>query len=167
MRDDLINAFEAGDERSTNWVGRFTDVTGTWYYPFKYKVQDGNQAVPITEALTLLRLAEQFLIRAEARTQQGNFTGAQEDLNMIRNRAGLANTTANDQSSLLMAIEHERRVELFTESNHRWFDLKRTRRADAVLGGIKSNWQPTDVLYPIPQSDFDKNSNLKPQNPGY
>ena len=167
LSDDLLNAFETGDERSNNWVGSFTDGADTWYYPFKYKIQDGNQGVPITEALSMLRLAEQFLIRAEARAQQNNVVGSQEDLNMIRNRAGLTNTTANDQLSLLNAIEQERRVELFTESSHRWLDLKRTGRADVVLGTIKPNWQQTDVLYPIPRSDFDKNANLRPQNPGY
>ena len=167
LRDDLLNSFETGDERGANWVGSFSDGTDTWYYPFKYKVQDGNQGVPITEALSMLRLAEQFLIRAEARAQQGNVTGSQDDLNMIRNRAGLTNTTSNDQTSLLAAIEQERRVELFAENSHRWLDLKRTGRTDAVLGVVKPNWQNTDVLYPLPRADFDKNSNLRPQNPGY
>jgi hypothetical protein len=68
---------------------------------------------------------------------------------------------------MLLAIEQERKVELFGEWGHRWFDLKRTGRADAVIGGQKpTTWQSTDVLYPIPQTQRLANPNLT-QNPGY
>jgi len=86
---------------------------------------------------------------------------------VIRTRAGLPNTTANNQAALIDAVIHERQVELFTEWGHRWLDLKRTNRADAVLGILKgSNWQSTDILYPIPQSEIQNNLNII-QNPGY
>ena len=53
------------------------------------------------------------------------------------------------------------------EWGHRWFDLKRTARADAVLSPIKGNfWQPTDVLFPIPDLELNRNP-LLIQNPGY
>jgi len=65
-------------------------------------------------------LASSFLIRAEARAQQNNISGAQADISTIRNRAGLANTTANDKASALLAIEQERRIELNCEWGHRW-----------------------------------------------
>jgi hypothetical protein len=114
-----------------------------------------------------LRLAEQYLIRGEARAHQNNVQGAQEDLNIIRSRAGLGATTANDESSLLAVIETERQVELFAEWGHRWFDLKRTGRADAVLSLEKApNWQSTDRLYPIPFEEIKINPSLT-QNPGY
>lgn len=157
-------AFEAGDQRGAHWVASFTDGTDTWHYSYKYKVRQGEE---VTEYSMVLRLAEQYLIRAEARVQQGNIAGARADLNIIRHRAGLPSTTAGDPASLLMAVAQERRVELFTEWGHRWFDLKRTGRADAVLGGVKADWQPADVLYPIPQSELEANANLLPQNPGY
>jgi hypothetical protein len=57
-------------------------------------------------------------------------------------------------------------MELFCELGHRWFDLHRTNRADAVLAPLKANWQSTDVLYPIPQTARDANANLS-QNDGY
>jgi len=112
-------------------------------------------------------LAEQYLIRAEARTNLGNINGAQEDLNIIRNRAGLDNTTASTPSELLIAILKERYVELFTEHGHRWFDLKRMGFADDILSPIKEHWQTTDILLPIPETELQMNSNLKPQNSGY
>jgi hypothetical protein len=117
----------------------------------------------------MLRLSEQYLIRAEARTQQNNFNGAQSDINAIRTRAGLSTTTATDKSSLMNAIQHERQDELFTEG-HRWFDLKRTNKVNDVMnivtplkGGM---WDITDELYPLPVSDILKNPNLV-QNAGY
>lgn len=160
----LLNAFEASDSRKINWIQSRVFSGQTVYYPYKYKVQQNSV---ITEYYVLLRLAEQYLIRAEARAQQNSIAGALADLNIIRNRAGLMNTSAGDRPALLSAIEHERRIELFAEWGHRWFDLKRTNRANAVLGTLKpSTWQSTDVLWPIPSGQILLNSSLT-QNPGY
>jgi hypothetical protein len=115
----------------------------------------------------VLRLAEQYLIRAEARARLGKVPESQADINAIRSRSGLSNTTAADPAALLLAIEKERQVELFSEWGHRWLDLKRTGRADAVLGAEKpTDWQPTDALYPIPQNEILSNP-LLTQNLGY
>ena len=114
-----------------------------------------------------LRLAEIFLIRAEARAMQNNIDGAKEDINRLRTRAGLTNTTASSQSIVLNAIEQERRIELMTEFGHRWFDLKRTGRADMVLSLLKpASWSTTDQLYPLPLYELETNPALY-QNPGY
>jgi len=176
MQPGLLNSFETGDLRKTNWVLTKTysnsGGNGTFSAPYKYH---GNFAPPKEDNYTMLRLAEQYLIRAEARAQQNNISGAQADINMIRNRAGLANTAATGKASLMAAIEQERRVELFCEWGHRWFDLKRwpsltspatKTRADDVLGSLKTTWMPTAVLYPIPQSAIVSNPNLE-QNDGY
>ncbi len=158
-----VNAFEVNDGRRTKWVGTFTNASGTWRYPYKYKV--GLNPV-LSEYATVLRLAEQYLIRAEARARLNDVSGAQEDLNAIRNRAGLGSTSAFDQSTLVAAIERERRVELFAEWGHRWLDIKRTNRANEIMSPLKTNWQPTDVLFPIPESERLLNPGLS-QNEGY
>ena len=161
---ELVDAFEIGDNRFTDWVNSYNDSTDTFFYPFKYKIEEGDPGI---EYSMVFRLAEQYLIRAEARVQQGDIVGAQADLNAIRNRAGLPNTIAADQASLLLALEQERNVELFMEWGHRWLDLKRTNRADAVLESLKSpDWQSTDISYPIPQEEININSNIT-QNSGY
>lgn len=167
----LLSGFEVGDLRKINWTGYVTANSVTYYFANKYKVATQNE--PVTEYLMVLRLAEQYLIRAEARAQQDNIAGAKEDLNAIRTRAGLANTVANDRTSLLTAILHERQVELFTEWGHRWFDLKRTGNIDAVMGapgGVCAakggTWSSYKALFPIPQADMNKNPNLV-QNTGY
>jgi hypothetical protein len=69
--------------------------------------------------------------------------------------------------ALLSFIEQERRIELFTESGHRWLDLKRTGRATAVLQVQKPNWSDTDGLFPVPQNEINVNPALLPQNNGY
>jgi hypothetical protein len=118
----------------------------------------------------VLRLAEQYLIRAEARAAMNNLTGAKADLDVIRVRAGLPRTTANTKEAILNAIAHERRIELFTEWGHRWFDLKRTGAIDSVMKNIAiekaSIWNTNFKLFPIPQTEILLNSRLI-QNNGY
>lgn len=161
----LMNAFEPGDQRRVNWVKTVSNSNGTWYCPFKYKKTTNTGTSQ--EYTILLRLEELYLIRAEANAQLGNTTAAQTDINLIRNRAGLANTTANTTQSLLAAIARERQVELFSEQGHRWFDLKRTGKATEVLAPLKPNWADTQVVFPIPQTELLLNPNLLPQNNGY
>ena len=167
LNEDLINAFEIGDARRSNWVGSVTTGSDTYIFPHKYKSFDDD---PESEYSMVLRLAEQYLIRAEARAQQNKLSEAVSDLDVIRQRAELPligdTNPAISQSNLLLAIEQERRVELFTEWGHRWFDLKRTGRIDAVLSAVKSDWEATDALLPLPQNELEINQNLS-QNPGY
>jgi hypothetical protein len=137
----------------------------TYVYPTKYKTKTASSD-PV-EYNVIFRLAEQYLIRAEARIQQDRYADAQSDLNLIRSRAGLPKTTASDKPTLLNAIESENRSEYFAEWGHRWFDLKRWGKVDTVLSTLKfPNWQSTDVLYPIPLTEIQRNPALT-QNPGY
>ncbi len=163
---NLIPKFETGDSRLANWTGtRVLAAGATIYWPAKYKVRN---ATPVQENTMLLRVGEQFLIRAEARIRQNKLTDGRNDLDSIRQRANLpVLSTALNQDQLLLAVEKERKFELFAEWGHRWFDLKRTQRASAVLGPIKgTEWQATDTLYPIPSYARSTNINLS-QNEGY
>lgn len=165
VRPGLLSAFETGDLRKNAWTASRTFSGQTIVYPYKYKVY-GNNA-PLTEYYTVLRLAEQYLIRAEARAQQGNFTGASADVNVIRNRAGLPSISVSDAATSLMTIEKERRIELLAEWGHRWFDLKRTGKADVVLHALKpATWNSAYQLWPIPINQINANPALV-QNPGY
>jgi hypothetical protein len=164
ISSNLLNAFEVGDQRKVHWIGNVSAGSQTWYYPYKYKKNTNTGTTQ--EYAIVLRLEEQYLIRAEARAHQGNLIGAKEDLNTIRNRAGLAPTTANTSENLLLAILQERRVELFTELGQRWFDLKRSGQAQAVLGILKPGWKSTDKWLPLPETELVLNKNLY-QNPGY
>jgi hypothetical protein len=160
----LLDAFEVGDLRRTKWVNPATIGTTTYNYPYKYKLF--SSPAPPQEYNVVLRLAEQYLIRAEALAKLDRVGEAVIDINSIRSRAGLPilpTTISTDEC--LQRIEQERRIELFGEWGHRWLDLKRTNRADAVLSA-KGNWQPQDHLYPIPLSELELAPNLE-QNAGY
>lgn len=164
----LLAAFEVNDKRKVNWITQYTFSGKAYSLPSKYKVRTGST---ITEYYMVLRLAEQYLIRAEARARQGKLTQAISDLDAVRSRAGitLIQTTnpGISQSNLLLAIEQERRVELFCEWGHRWLDLKRTDRINAVMQAAKpSTWKSTGALFPLPLSELLINPNLT-QNPGY
>ena len=106
LRNELVNSFEVGDLRSANWINAVTNGSVTWYHAFKYKEQTFTGTT--TEYSIVLRLSEQYLIRAEARAKQGFLTGAKDDLDIIRNLAGLPNTTAVSQQDILTAILQER-----------------------------------------------------------
>lgn len=189
----LYNSFEAGDNRKVSWIGSFT-TTGTapvtYRFPYKYKVRaTGAASLPLTENEVLMRLAEQYLIRAEAYIQTGQIALGMADLNTLRARSRATPTLAVpnplpglsaslSKADALLAVEHERQVELFSEFGDRWLTLKRMKgysnptvsRADEVMpaitlakGGVwNTNWQ----LYPVPASDILSNINLT-QNPGY
>jgi hypothetical protein len=165
----IVSDFESGDARLLSWVGSFDTGSGLIYYPTKYK--QTSSFAPLKEYSMVLRLAEQYLIRAEARAKLGDISGAVADLDIIRKRAQIpliqdTNPTIN-QAEVLLAVEHERFRELFTEWGHRWMDLRRTGRASAVLAPKKAGFSSSDELYPIPQSELDKNPRLGSQNPGY
>lgn len=164
LSTQLWNAFEAGDLRKANWIKSGNFFGQQYYYCNKYKVYLSSTP---TEYNVVLRLAEQYLIRAEARAWQNNIEGAVMDINTIRSRAGLPDVAKNiDDGQCLNAIAQERRTELFTEWGHRWIDLKRTNKVDMVLGAMKAAWSSNDQLYPIPFAELETAPNLK-QNPGY
>jgi hypothetical protein len=164
LTDDFMAAFTADDQRKVHWTQAVSNGTTTWYHPFKYKHSDSGSS---SEYSIIFRLAEMYLIRAEARAHSGDLIGAKEDLNTIRHTAGLTDTSADTQDEILDAILQERRLELFTEFGHRFFDLKRFNRIQPVLSAVKPGWDAHDDLFPIPEAELSLNPNLLPQNPGY
>lgn len=164
----LMNQFEDGDLRRTSWIDSVVAEGHTYFFAAKYKIAQFN--APVDEYPVVLRLSEQYLISAEAHIQMGNFTAAADALNAVRNRAGLARTSAFTATELLSAVMRERRLEFFTEWGHRWFDLKRLDQLNIIMldktamkGG---QWDSHDQLLPIPFGDISTNPRLE-QNPGY
>jgi hypothetical protein len=164
LREELYNSFANGDLRKSHWIASVTDGTNTWYHANKYK-QNTNTGTSVEYSI-VFRLAEQYLIRAEARARQGELSNAKQDLDMVRNLAGLPNTTASTDTEIIAAVQEERRFELFTEHGHRFFDLKRNGSLNTVLPILKLGWNSTDVHWPIPETELLANPNLT-QNPGY
>ncbi len=146
----LIAAFETGDTRKAI----IDDVSGAKPQVGKYKdVATG------TDRTIVFRLAEMYLIRAEANI--GN-ASADADVNLLRTRAGLAGLTNVSLDNILQ----ERFVELCFEG-HRWNDLIRTGRVNQVMLVINpTTWKAEDALLPIPLRDIRLNPALT-QNTGY
>jgi hypothetical protein len=165
LSSDLLNAFETGDLRRTLWIKTISSQNTIWYHANKYK-KTTNTGTSV-EYTILFRLAELYLIRAESRAMLNDLDGAKDDVNTIRNRAGLADTDAVTQEEIFKAIAKERRLEFFTEQGHRFFDLKRTRKADEVLSLKKPNWKSTHIVLPLPENELLLNDKLLPQNTGY
>ncbi len=169
IRDDLINLYSSSDLRPQRWMRAYGTGAQEVVLPYKYKYTTQADAVAagVAESPTVLRLAEQYLIRAEAKARIGtDLTGARDDMNVIRSRAETAESTATDQATLINEILLEGRKEFFCEQAHRWFNLKRTGQADAVLEPLKAGYRPISKLLPIPTAAIDANPNLA-QNPGY
>lgn len=152
----ILAAYEAGDARYPASVA----FSGALAYPVKY-----DDLSLGADNVIILRLAEMYLIRAEAEARlNGDITGIQADLNAVRTRAKLPDTSASTHDQLLRAIERERRVE-FAFEGHRWFDLVRTGRAVELLQTVNSENQ---TRWPIPLSEIVTNkSQGMEQNPGY
>jgi SusD family. len=188
---DLVQAFKtAGDTKrynaTFNWQianASFNMPLNAWdasaAIPFMNKMPDPNNWAG-SDNIIVIRLADIMLLAAEANNQLGNTSTSIAQLNQIRTRAGLANTTATTKGALALAILNERRLELVHECT-RWNDLVRAD-ANGTLNlvtlmnsqvnsyGVNLNYNMnTDkhqFIFPIPSADLLLNPNLT-QNPGY
>jgi len=111
----------------------------------------------------VFRLAEQYLIRAEARLRKStpDLTGALADINAVRKRANVTDLSLTSKDDLISAVLAERRVEFALEPQ-RWFDLVRTGTASTKIGLTDT----TKNIYPIPYNDLAADHDLV-QNPLY
>lgn len=151
---DLIDAYDAspGDLR------REVSINDTLFASPKFPQTDGADHDWIE-----LRLADVILLYAEALNENGNTTAALIELNKIRNRAGLADSSASSQGDVRTAIQDERRLE-FAFEGQRWFDLVRTGTVDQEMGQtIDANYH----VFPIPDSERLASFGVITQNPGY
>jgi tetratricopeptide (TPR) repeat protein len=151
VNEQLLNQFEAGDDRATLF-----NVTANQTYTGKYDGQYGT--------VKLIRLAEMYLTRAEANFRAGTAVGATplSDINRVRARVNLPALTG----LTLAAILKERKLELVFEG-FRLGDLKRNQEStiDPVTNAVIP-WNSPRLVLPIPLAEINANPNLT-QNPGY
>lgn len=167
VRPGLAAAFGAGDQRKGTWIMAGTGAASASYYANKYKVKITGT---VKEYPVIFRLAEMYLIRAEARAQQNTpalIVAGASDLQVTRTRAGLITPLViTTPAQLLTAVADERRKELSFEFGNRWFDLNRTGQTVAVLSAIKPGIDAHIMLLPFLRKYTILNKNLV-QNPGY
>ena len=150
---EFVQGFQADTVRFTTSIA-FDEKN----LPYGIKYKDYTSG---TDHVYVLRLAEMYMIRAEALAYSNGYTAdILSDINMLRVRAGLSPVAVSTIDELKLAIENERRYEFAFESQ-RWSDLVRTKRASTVLG-IDEKY----TLFPIPLSELQTNK-LMTQNPGY
>ena len=148
----LLNNAAIGGTRSA-LVAK--DNQNRWYGNLYYRT-------PSSDPSYIIRIAELYLIRAEARAKQSKLEDALADLNAVRSRADVAPSEAATQDEILLAIENERRIEFALEP-HRWFDLVRTDRADEVLNVTET----FRLVLPIPADQILVDGDVVKQNEGY
>ncbi|MEP2670457.1 MAG: RagB/SusD family nutrient uptake outer membrane protein [Cyclobacteriaceae bacterium] len=165
VHEDFVTEIEANTDDVRGTMFGFDAIQGV-YYPTKYKKANDDDNVHI------IRIAEMYLIRAEARAIKG-YAGAEDDLNEVRNRAGVADYDSVVDGDLLDAIALENKFE-FAFEGHRWFDLIRTGKALTVLSTVnrKNSAAPVSLnnadylVFPIPRDETLSNPNID-QNDGY
>lgn len=148
ITDDHLGLYENGDERlklfysisGSTYTGKFDDIYGNVH---------------------IIRLAEMYLIRAEANFRMGTSAGATPaaDINTIRRRVGLDDIAAGELT--LEDILKERKLELAFEG----FTLNDIKRLETGVGNILA-WNSPKLIYPIPLREIRVNPNLT-QNEGY
>ncbi|PWJ58019.1 putative outer membrane starch-binding protein [Dyadobacter jejuensis] len=183
LKQDLLDEFETGDPRkeaSTYLVGGQAYGTGIFNRKYSYTPYSKYEYAKVGSIPTngphnyrILRLADVYLMYAEAQYALGNETVAREYVNKVRTRARgdqpasvLPNLAASvSGQDLIDAIYHERRVELAGEGLRYW-DLIRTGRAEKVLGplGFKKG---LNEVFPLPIADIILSDGVLVQNPGY
>lgn len=164
LSQSLLDAFSEEDLRKQNWMTPVTSSGQTWYIPFKYK--NRISGTNTNEYSVLFRLEEVYLIMAEALAQQNHVEEALPYLNATRERAGLTAFTSLSYEDFIDELLAEKRREFFTESGHRFIDLKRLGRLDE-LSAAKPNWEESKQVWPLPLNELLMNPNLSPQNTGY
>jgi hypothetical protein len=171
VTDDLWNAYEDGDPRRDISIADGWRTSSGVVNPTRFAVKWVDLDAPrVNEAelcdnnFIVLRYADILLLLAEA-------TGDAKYLNEVRERVGLpgwgdAAYPASMYPTLELAVEHERQVELALEF-HRYFDLKRSGRAAAVLAASSKGIASPQLVLPVPLTVITQNPNVIRQNDGY
>ncbi len=155
---------------SDEWDTRTFPSLNKWIDP----TRPNRQHTQGQRDFILMRLADAYLIRAEARLKQTYTEGAAADINMIRTRGAWDGKEAEmqinaGQVTLNMILE-ERARELVGEG-HRWYDLTRTgtlvERVKEYNSDAKDNIKAHHIVRPIPLSQIDRTSGGYAQNPRY
>lgn len=179
MTEDLAAKFVTGDKR-TSMIRRLTGARRSYVFTTKYYDEGMTTKVDAGNDWIVLRFADVNLMYAEVQNETGNPSVAYTYLSAVRSRAGLQTDASlqTDQAAMRLAIENERRTELFCEG-HRWFDLLRTNRLTTVMNahfnsnlsndeiGSANSVESYELLFPVPRYQVNLNPDKIKQNPGY
>ena len=173
--EEMFTLFETGDNRKDITVAKgFTNNNGVYVPTPTFDVRTFTKKY-FTKTLRagdskanwkVIRYADVLLMYAEALNENGKSNEAQQQLNIVRARAGVGALANLGKDAIREKVYRERRLELYLEG-HRWHDLVRTGRALATLQS--KGMQAHMTVFPIPLSQIQliNNPAVFPQNPGY
>jgi hypothetical protein len=119
--------------------GNVADDAATRYRKFKWMLDySGGKMDDKMIGVPYIRLAEMYLIYAEALAETGNLTGAIEQVDIVRKRVGLGGLAeknpelnlTSDKDALINEILRERNCEIGAECADRLYDMIRRKRQD-------------------------------------
>ncbi|MFB9864153.1 RagB/SusD family nutrient uptake outer membrane protein [Rufibacter immobilis] len=166
--DELVASADEGDTRLESSV-----IFDPQYEVVK--IRKYNDVINNGDNVPIIRLAEMYLIRAEANVRMAAAGAAPsraviDDINAIRSRAGLSEAAPSTNEDALQEILTQRRYE-FAFEGMRFMDLKRYNLTCEVLDFCPASGTDLDNtfrdLWPIPLQQIETNPNLAPQNRGY
>lgn len=172
----LISQFDRDkDVRFSNYILHDPD-RGADKSPYLVsKYLGGDASAPGLADIKLFRVAEMYLIRAEAYAETGGLDNAATDLNTLRAKriSGYLPQSYGNKEALIQAVYTERLKELAFEG-HRFFDLKRRSMdveraeedADNTSGAMLLTPEDAAYSFPIPADEISVNENMI-QNPKY
>lgn len=163
---DAYEALEASAENGDKRFAATTQVGGTDERRRLVKYED---IVNNADNVIIIRLAEMYLVRAEAAARLADAGAAASeqvlaDINQVRTRAGLSKVAGLTNAQALNEVLEQRRLE-FVGEGLRFIDLKRYNLTGELLGFEGNN--AFRNLWPVPLQEIELNPNLAPQNPGY
>ncbi len=174
------------DGAMANDAGNFGDLSAdahTHYRKFKWMLDySGGKMDDKFIGISYIRLAEMYLIYAEALAETGDLQGALNQVHVVRNRVGLGrlevmnpelNLTSN-KDNLINEILRERNCEIGAECGDRVYDMIRRKRQDLFtktlheirvyrlddagnrMEGGDLRWKPSETGAPWPEFEYEK-----------
>jgi starch-binding outer membrane protein, SusD/RagB family len=171
--DRLPPNYAYGDTIWLDWsedISPTNRTTANWPFSRKPEGANPNNVLSTNNHNDVyLRLADTYLLKAEAQHLLNDNDGAAATINIIRNRSNASEISAGDVD--IDFILDERSRELFLEEHRRWTLLRTGKWLERTSAHNNNGGQfatERDKLFPIPQSVIDTNlTGEMPQNPGF
>lgn len=160
MNTSFVSTFSMTDIRNTFIVGNSNPNNSRRYFTNKFGKPSTADVPLITgevvklretdfnESLPMMRVAEMYLIEAEAKAELGNADARTVLFNLQKNRDPEVSPSNNTGAALINEILLERRKELYGELGISWLDIKRRQ-----LPLVRTGNHPAAYLFSFPAND--------------
>jgi hypothetical protein len=151
----VTDSIQAGDKRAS----KFLPVTTRTLFGVSssFKPSTTSPTGALTAPIAVLRNAELYLLRAQAKIELNDLAGAADDINVVRiAEGGLAGIgVPASKAAAISAVLYEKRYSLLTESAHRLVDLRAYGRLNATFLRKELPTDPFQAALAIPKRELD------------